>query len=78
MLQKTRQRPSEIDNSDLVLNGVDGDSDELDLVRSLMEGYDYVLVPEDVWKKLIEWSVLVFSLIDDPTQNWVFMQCLHN
>lgn len=43
-------------------SGVDGDNDELDLVRSLVEGLDYVLVPQEVWKKLIEWSVLVCFL----------------
>eukprot|EP00268_Persea_americana_P027801 TRINITY_DN27076_c0_g1_i2.p1 TRINITY_DN27076_c0_g1~~TRINITY_DN27076_c0_g1_i2.p1 ORF type:complete len:926 (-),score=172.52 TRINITY_DN27076_c0_g1_i2:429-3206(-) len=51
----SQQRPAEIDNSDLVPSGVDGDNDELDLVRSLVEGLDYVLVPQEVWKKLIEW-----------------------
>ncbi|KAJ8626189.1 hypothetical protein MRB53_019496 [Persea americana] len=52
---KKRRRPGQIDNSSLVLSGVDGDSKELDLVRTLEEGHDYVLVPQEVWKKLIEW-----------------------
>lgn len=58
-----------------MLSGVDGDNDELDLVRSLVEGLHYVLVPQEVWKKLIEWSVLVcflsgriFSKIGSLTQ----------
>lgn len=28
---------------------------ELDLKRGLQEGEDYSLVPEEVWKKLLEW-----------------------
>ncbi|XP_058104994.1 ubiquitin carboxyl-terminal hydrolase 9-like [Magnolia sinica] len=50
-----RHRPGQIDNSDLVLNGMEGDGNELELRRLLEEGHDYVLVPQEVWKKLLEW-----------------------
>ncbi|CAO2819358.1 unnamed protein product [Amaranthus hypochondriacus] len=48
-------RPGPIDNSDLILNVNDGDIDNIELIRTLEEGQDYVLVPEAVWKKLLEW-----------------------
>lgn len=48
-------KPGPIDNSDLILDVNDGDVDNLELIRTLEEGQDYVLVPEAVWKKLLEW-----------------------
>ncbi|XP_008811872.2 ubiquitin carboxyl-terminal hydrolase 9-like [Phoenix dactylifera] len=48
-------RPGKIDNSKLVLNGIDAEGIELDLQRNLQEGEDYTLVPHEVWKKLFEW-----------------------
>ncbi|XP_077234151.1 ubiquitin carboxyl-terminal hydrolase 9-like [Tasmannia lanceolata] len=49
------QRPGQIDNSDLVLNGMDCEGDELDIRGMLKEGYDYVLVPQEAWKNLLDW-----------------------
>ncbi|XP_022735791.1 ubiquitin carboxyl-terminal hydrolase 9-like [Durio zibethinus] len=51
------ERPSPIDNSDIVENGSDCDfkENEIQLRRMLMEGQDYVLVPQRVWEKLHEW-----------------------
>lgn len=48
-------RPGPIDNSDIVVNGVDNKDDDPQLLRTLEEGRHYVLVPEDVWDKLLMW-----------------------
>lgn len=52
---KTAGRPGEIDNSDILLKEDDFDGDELELRRMLEEGRDYVLVPQQVWEKLLDW-----------------------
>ncbi|KAG9454564.1 hypothetical protein H6P81_007468 [Aristolochia fimbriata] len=52
---KITYRPGQIDNSDIVLDGADSEGEEPVLRRPLQEGDDYVLVPQDVWKKLFEW-----------------------
>ncbi|KAK8585998.1 hypothetical protein V6N13_130524 [Hibiscus sabdariffa] len=51
------ERPGPIDNTDIVENGNNSDSkeNEMQLRRMLMEGQDYVLVPQGVWEKLHEW-----------------------
>ena len=51
------ERPCPIDNFDIVHNGSDCHSkeNEIQLRRMLMEGQDYVLVPQGVWEKLHEW-----------------------
>ncbi|CAN1254804.1 Ubiquitin carboxyl-terminal hydrolase 10 [Linum perenne] len=49
------ERPGPIDNSDLVDNASNSGGDDLDLVRTLLEGKDYVLVPQQVWEKLVQW-----------------------
>ncbi|KAK8493757.1 hypothetical protein V6N12_017855 [Hibiscus sabdariffa] len=51
------EMPGPIDNSDIVQNGSDGEckEDEIQLRGMLMEGQDYVLVPQKVWEKLHEW-----------------------
>lgn len=54
-LAKTVERPGPIDNSDIVLKGIDTEGDELEINRALQEGLDYVLVPQGVWEKLFEW-----------------------
>ncbi|XP_049935881.1 ubiquitin carboxyl-terminal hydrolase 10-like isoform X2 [Nymphaea colorata] len=51
---KDRCRPGVIDNSDLVRDEKDG-SVGLELCNGLQEGRDYELVPEVVWKRLVEW-----------------------
>ncbi|GAB4858108.1 ubiquitin-specific protease ubp10 [Ancistrocladus abbreviatus] len=54
-LGKRISRPGPIDNSDLILIVNDGEGDQRDLIRTLEEGRDYVLVPEEVWRKLFDW-----------------------
>ncbi|KAH1075257.1 hypothetical protein J1N35_027585 [Gossypium stocksii] len=51
------QRPGPIDNSDIIENGSDSDGkgNDIQLRRMLMEGQDYVLVPQGVWEKLRGW-----------------------
>lgn len=46
-------RPGPIDNHDII----DSESDASDpqLLKNLEEAVDYVLVPEQVWNKLVEW-----------------------
>ncbi|KAF6168244.1 hypothetical protein GIB67_011629 [Kingdonia uniflora] len=50
-LMKT-PRPRLIDNSHLIVNGSVGEGHDLELMQTLMEGCDYVLAPQKVWKKL--------------------------
>lgn len=52
---KPVDRPGPIDNSDIVLNGNESEIDDLELHRNLIEGCDYVLVPQQVWEKLYDW-----------------------
>ncbi|PIA43886.1 hypothetical protein AQUCO_01800136v1 [Aquilegia coerulea] len=50
-------RPGPIDNRHLVIGASHsryGD-DDLDLIRTLQEGHDYVLVSQEVWKRLHDW-----------------------
>ncbi|KAG4171926.1 hypothetical protein ERO13_A12G241400v2 [Gossypium hirsutum] len=51
------ERPGPMDNSDIVENGSDSDikGNDIQLRRMLMEGQDYVLVPQGVWEKLHGW-----------------------
>lgn len=48
-------RPGQIDNTELIDHETEGDSNQLLIKKDLMEGQDYILVPEEVWKRLIEW-----------------------
>ncbi|BAT94878.1 hypothetical protein VIGAN_08152700 [Vigna angularis var. angularis] len=52
---KIANRPGPIDNSDIISKGNNFDSNSLDVTRMLEEGTDYVLVPEKVWERLLEW-----------------------
>lgn len=49
------ERPGPIDNSDIIINGSDSESNDLELKRFLEERRDYVLVPSEVWEKLYDW-----------------------
>lgn len=51
----TKDRPGPIDNSDLIINEVKDRDEDLQLHRTLEEGRDYVLVPEEVWEGLLKW-----------------------
>ncbi|GFS44516.1 ubiquitin-specific protease 9 [Actinidia rufa] len=55
VLSKPIDRPGSIDNSDIVVTGIDTKGDDLELHRTLEEGRDYVLVPQQVWEKLFDW-----------------------
>lgn len=52
---KIADRPGPIDNSDIVLNRNDSECSDLELLRTLREEVDYVLVPQEVWEKLFDW-----------------------
>ncbi|MCL7044181.1 hypothetical protein MKW94_030699 [Papaver nudicaule] len=52
---ETPIRPGQIDNSHLVLDGSDADGIDLDMHKTLEERRDYVLVPQEVWKKFHDW-----------------------
>lgn len=47
-------RPGPIDNSDLI-NKAENNDEDLQLLRTLEEERDYVLVPEEVWEMLQKW-----------------------
>lgn len=50
------KRPSGIDNSDLIYEAATGNpSLGIELHDTLVEGTDYILLPEEVWNKLYEW-----------------------
>lgn len=56
MLSSTEEdRPGVIDNTDIIVNGGDNKDDDPQLLRTLEEGRDYVLVPQEVWEKFTEW-----------------------
>ncbi|XP_010538864.1 PREDICTED: ubiquitin carboxyl-terminal hydrolase 10-like [Tarenaya hassleriana] len=46
-------RPGPIDNFDIIES--ESDTSDPQLSRMLEEGVDYVLVPQEVWKRLVEW-----------------------
>ncbi|KAF8412057.1 hypothetical protein HHK36_000010 [Tetracentron sinense] len=52
---KAADRPGHIDNSHLVLNGDYNEGEDVEILRTLEEGRDYVLVPLEVWKKFLDW-----------------------
>lgn len=55
LLPNSANRPGPIDNSDIIIREADGGGDDPQLLRTLEEGRDYVLVPQEVWEKLFEW-----------------------
>lgn len=55
LVPNTVDRPGPIDNSDIIERGSDSEDDDPQLLRTLQEGRDYVLVPKDVWERLYEW-----------------------
>ena len=46
-----------IDNTDIIVSGGDDKDDDPQLLRTLDEGRDYVLVQQEVWEKLREWYI---------------------
>ncbi|KAK9103955.1 hypothetical protein Sjap_021209 [Stephania japonica] len=55
VLPKKANRPGKIDNSFLILNEAGVEGGDLQLKRNLEEGHDYVLVHQEVWKRLYCW-----------------------
>ncbi|KAJ8759951.1 hypothetical protein K2173_010807 [Erythroxylum novogranatense] len=50
------KRPASIDNSDLIYDGTSEDSNiSIEIQDSLLEGRDYVLLPQEVWSQLHSW-----------------------
>ena len=50
------KRPSAIDNSDLIYDATSEVSNvEFELHDTLVEGRDYILLPQQVWEKLHGW-----------------------
>jgi hypothetical protein len=47
----TEQTLGPVDNSDILQTGT------AELLPNLVEGYDIELVPEDAWRKYVEWFV---------------------
>lgn len=54
----TLKRPAGIDNSDLVYDAASEDTNAgIEIQDTLLEGRDYVLLPQQVWNQLHTWSV---------------------
>ncbi|KAL5744951.1 hypothetical protein ACOSP7_026097 [Xanthoceras sorbifolium] len=52
----TLNRPTGIDNSDLIYDGAsEGSSASPEIHDTLLEGRDYVLLPQEVWNRLYSW-----------------------
>lgn len=49
------RRPSSIDNKSLIYELESSDSSTTELHDTLVEGRDYVLLPEEVWNQLQSW-----------------------
>jgi ubiquitin carboxyl-terminal hydrolase 4/11/15 len=57
-LPQNVNRPGEIDNSKLVSAETINGSEEPELQRTLREGEDYTLVPQEVWRRLYGWYLM--------------------
>ncbi|GFQ03087.1 peroxisomal 2 4-dienoyl-coa reductase [Phtheirospermum japonicum] len=75
------KRPSYIDNSDLIDESVPEDSTMgTELHDTLVEGTDYILLPQEVWNQLYSW--LAFkknirpSTIPTPSGALLLLSCL--
>lgn len=50
------KRPANIDNSDLIYDAASEDSNaSIEIHDTLLEGRDYVLLPQEVWNQLYLW-----------------------
>lgn len=50
------KRPAGIDNSDLIYDAASDDSNmDIEIHDTLLEGRDYVLLPQEVWNQLYLW-----------------------
>lgn len=57
----TKDRPGPIDNSDIIINEAENKDEDLQLLRTLVEGRDYVLVPKEVWEMLLKWYLCLLA-----------------
>lgn len=56
MYTSSPKRPLAIDNSDLIYDATEEVSNvEIELHDTLLEGRDYILLPQEVWDKLYGW-----------------------
>jgi hypothetical protein len=62
-LPQATNRPGQIDNSKLVSAETISGSEEPELQRTLREGEDYTLVPQQVWWKLFQWYLIYLCLL---------------
>ncbi|GJT94976.1 ubiquitin carboxyl-terminal hydrolase 5 [Tanacetum coccineum] len=53
------QRPPSIDNSDFISRSAYENSPELEIYDTLVEGTDYILVPEKMWNLFYKWMLVV-------------------
>lgn len=52
----TIKKPSRIDNSDLIYDSaLEDPSNASEILDTLQEGRDYVLLPQEVWNQLRSW-----------------------
>lgn len=52
------KRPAGIDNSDLIYDPASDDTSmDIEIHDTLLEGRDYVLLPQEVWNQLYSWFV---------------------
>lgn len=47
-------RPGQIDNFDVMFSKMTGDDVQLE-INQVTEGCNYIFVPQEVWRKLVEW-----------------------
>jgi len=62
-LPQATTRPGQIDNSKLVSAETICFSEEPELQRTLIDGKDYTLVPQQVWRKLFQWYLIYLYLL---------------
>ena len=53
---RTLKRPPSIDNSDLICES-SSDNSTIEIYDTLVEGTDYILVPEEIWNQFYAWLV---------------------
>ena len=62
-LPQAMTRPGQIDNSKLVSAETISGSEEPELRRTLIDGEDYILVPQQVWRRLLQWYLIYLYLL---------------
>jgi DUSP domain len=69
------RRPLAIDNTDLIDDATSEEvSDvEMELHDTLVEGRDYILLPQPVWEKLHGWLVLILFHFTFLKTSWIMI-----